>query len=215
MILRKLELTWLRILVLLTLLLLYAGCAIQENTPRAQASQDDDQQEPVPNFLKPDDGDVIWFFAKNKDELGSGGELQIYLDHHTHPEAKASFAKYTLGVGGALPVHKHEKTEEIAYILSGEGVALYHENGEVKEVAISAGYVWYNPLAAWHGVRNAGSEPLTMVFATIPNEEKGLLAFFRKIGVKPGEEATPLSPDEIERIGAEYDLIFKPTDQTE
>ena len=63
-------------------------------------------------------------FHESKDELGSGGELQIFIDPETHPEATASFAKYTLGVGGALPVHRHDKTEEFAYILSGEGAAV-------------------------------------------------------------------------------------------
>ena len=62
------------------------------------------------------------------------------------PEDSASFAKYTLGVGGALPVHKHDRTEEFAYILSGDGAAvvLDDDGGEV-EVPISAGCVWYNP----------------------------------------------------------------------
>ena len=131
-----------------------------------------------------------------------------------HPEASASFAKFTLGVDGALPVHKHEKTEEIAYILSGEGMALYYENGETKEAMISAGFVWYTPRSAWHAVRNVGSKPLTMVFATIPNEEQGLLSFFRKIGVEPGKEATVLSPDEFAKIASEHDLILKPNDSS-
>ena len=183
----------------------------EESSPFDKLS---DRFSQVPSILEPDDGDVVWFFAKSKDELGSGGELQIYLDPQTHPEAKASFAKFTLGIGGALPMHKHEKTEEIAYILSGEGIVLYYENGEIQEIPISAGYVWYNPLAAWHSVRNTGIEPLTMVFVTIPNEKEGLLSFLRKIGVKPGEEATTLRPDEFGRIAAEHDLILKPTDSS-
>ena len=199
---------------LLVLCLLIAGYSLKENILSAQTSQDTDHQELKPSFFEPDEGDIVWFFAKSKDELGSGGELQIYIDPQTHPEAKASFAKFNLGVGGALPMHKHEKTEEIAYILSGEGIAQYYENGEIQEISISAGYVWYNPPTAWHSVRNTGNESLTMVFATIPNEEKGLLAFFRKIGAKPGEEARTLSPEEFGRIAAEHDLILRPLDQS-
>lgn len=214
MLIRKLEIAKRQLIIFLPLLLLTAGCALEKNTANAQASQDKDQQESKTIILKPDEGDVVWFFAKSKDELGAGGELQIYLDHHSHPEAKAAFAKFTLGVGGALPTHKHEKTEEIAYFLSGEGIALYYENGEMQEVSVSAGYVWYNPVGGWHSVRNTGSDPLVMVFATIPNEEKGLLAFFRKIGVRPGEEATVLSPEEFGRIAAEHDLILKPADSS-
>jgi hypothetical protein len=49
-----------------------------------------------------------------------------------------------------------------------------------------------------------------MVFATIPNEKKGLLSFFRTISVKPGEEPVALPPDEFARIATEHDLILKP-----
>jgi hypothetical protein len=67
------------------------------------------------------------------------------LDPETHPAASASVAKYTPGVGGALPVHRHDKTEEFAYILSGEGAAVtIGDNGEEVEIPISAGYFWYN-----------------------------------------------------------------------
>ncbi|MFQ5607838.1 MAG: cupin domain-containing protein [Candidatus Zixiibacteriota bacterium] len=210
MLVRKLEFAKRQLIVYLSLLVLTAGCALEKNTANAQISQDKDKQGSKTIILKPDEGDVVWFFAKSKDELGAGGELQIYLDHHTHPEAKAAFAKFTLGLGGALPTHKHEKTEEIAYFLSGEGVALFYENGEIQEVSVRAGYVWYNPVGGWHSVRNTGSEPLVMVFATIPNEEKGLLSFFRRIGVKPGEEATALSPEEFGRVAAEHELRLKP-----
>lgn len=58
---------------------------------------------------------------------------------------------------------------------------------------------------------NTGDEPLAMVFATIPNEKKGLLSFFRGISAKPGEEpATTLSPEEFGRIAAEHDMILRP-----
>ena len=55
----------------------------------------------------------------------------------------------------------------------------------------------------------------TLVFAAVPNEKKGLLSFFRRIGVKPGEEATPLSPEDFARIAAEHDLILRPPDSDE
>lgn len=160
-------------------------------------------------IMEPDEGDILWSFPESADELGSGGELQIYIDATSYPEAGASFAKYSLGVGGALPVHKHEKTEEFAYILSGRGAAVaLDESGEETEVPISEGYVWYNPRGVWHSVRNKGSEPLVLVFATVPNEAHGLLSFFREISVEPGQEGRQISPEELERLGAEHDLIL-------
>lgn len=166
-------------------------------------------------IMKPEDADNLWVFAKSKDELGSGGEFHIYLDSEKHPEAKAAFAKFALGVEGALPEHKHEKTEEIAYFLSGEGIVQIYENGNPKEVPVHAGYVWYTPSGAWHSLKNTGKEPLTLVFATIPNEKKGLLSFFRRIGARPGHEPTPLSQEEFATVAAAHDLILKPPSKVE
>lgn len=161
-------------------------------------------------IMQPHEGDHLWSFHESGRELGSGGELQIYIDPETHPEASASFAKYTLGVGGALPVHRHDRTEEFTYILSGEGAAVaVDEAGEEVEIPISAGYVWYNPPGAWHAVRNTGSVPFTLIFTTVPNEKKGLLSFFRRISVEPGQDPIVLAPEDLERLAAEHDLILR------
>jgi len=165
--------------------------------------------------MQPDEGDHLWVFSKSKDELGPGGEFHIYVDPERHPEALASFAKFTLGIGGTLPEHKHDKTEEIAYFLAGEGLVRIYQNGEPVEILVRPGYVWYTPPGAWHSLKNMGKEPLTLVFATIPNEKKGLLSFFRQIGAKPGSMATALSPEEFSRIAAEHDLILKLQSQVE
>ena len=167
-------------------------------------------------LMQPHEGDHLWSLHESKDELGSGGELQIFIDAETHPEAWAGFAKYTLGIGGALPVHRHDKTEEFAYILSGEGVAVVLDNdGMEVQVPVSAGYVWYNPPGAWHAIRNTGSTPLSLVFTVVPNEKQGLLSFFRRISVKPGQEPISLSPEELARIASEHDMILRASETHE
>lgn len=161
-------------------------------------------------LMQPHEGDVLWFSPDSPDDLGSGGELQIYVDARSHPHAHAGFAKFTLGVGGKLPVHRHDKTEEIAFFLSGQGVVIIvDETGMEKETPVSAGYVWYNPPGIWHAVRNTGSTPLSLVFATIPNEKEGLLSFFRRVCAPPGKQGIALSPDELQRLGLEHDLILR------
>lgn len=163
-----------------------------------------------PLILEPGGGERLWVFAEDHDRLGSGGELQIYVDPQSHPHARASFAKYTLGVGGLLPVHRHDETEEFAYFLSGEGVAVFvDESGAETEFPVATGYVWYNPPGQWHAVRNTGAEPLSLVFATVPNEESGLMSFFRRIGSTPGKVGTPISLEELRRTGAEHDMILR------
>jgi oxalate decarboxylase/phosphoglucose isomerase-like protein (cupin superfamily) len=165
--------------------------------------------------MGPEGGDHLWVNAESKDNLGSGGEFQIYVDPVTFPKASASFAKFSLGVGGALPVHRHDKTEEIGYFLAGEGVVTVYENGAPREIPVREGHVVYVPPGSWHTIKNTGQTPFSLVFATIPNEKKGLLSFFRRIGVRPGAEATPLSAEDFARLAAEHDLILRPPDMDE
>lgn len=160
--------------------------------------------------LAPEDADRFWVFPESPEDLGSGGEFHVFVDPVTFPEARASFSRFALGPGGALPTHRHDKTEEIAYILSGEGTFTVFEGDEPMEIPIRAGHVVYNPPGAWHAIRTTGDEPLALVFAVIPNEERGLLSFFRRIGVKPGEETEPLTPEEFARVAAEHDLLLRP-----
>lgn len=164
------------------------------------------------DVFAPDDGEAIWVLHESAEGIGTGGELQIYVDSHTHPRAKAGFARFTLGVGGALPIHRHNKTEEFAYVISGDGLAVaVEDNGAETALPLHTGYVWYNPPGNWHAMRNAGDEPLVIVFATVPAEAHGLLQFFREVGVAPGNDPKPLTMDELKRLGAEYDLIlFEP-----
>ncbi len=176
-----------------------------DETTEATASSE------MPHVMAPDEGDVLWFAHESPDNLGSGGELRIFLDHATHPNAGGSFAKFTLGVGGALPVHRHDKTEEVGYIIEGEGIVVgIDDSGDEVEMQLAAGYVWYNRPGAWHAVRNVGDVPLELVFATIPNEEQGLLSYFREIGVAPGNVAPVIAAEELAQLAASHDMIVRP-----
>lgn len=190
-----------------------SGCNTVESQQNGELSASSaSDNAPSSIVMGPEDGDHLWVFAESKDKLGPGGEFRIFVDPETFPEAKASFAKFGLGVGGALPVHRHDKTEEIGYFLSGEGVVTVYEEGKPKDIPVREGYVVYIPPGSWHTIKNTGQESLSLVFATIPNEKKGLLSFFRRIGVKPGEEATPLAAEDFARLAAEHDLILRPPD---
>ena len=167
---------------------------------------------PTPTVMGPEDADHLWVFAESEDRLGSGGEFRIFVDPENFPEASASFAKFGLGVGGALPIHRHDKTEEIGYFLSGEGVVTVFQDGTPEDIPVREGFVTYIPPGSWHTIKNTGNEPFTLVFATIPNEKKGLLSLFRRIGSNPGEPTTELSADEFARLAAEHDFILRQPD---
>ncbi len=191
-------------LAILVLCIVMWGCSSaesrQESEPSAEPAVD---TAPSSVVMGPEDGDHF---------RAAGGEFQIFVDPVTFPGARASFAKFGLGVGGALPVHRHDKTEEIGYFLSGEGIVTVYEGESPKDIPVREGYVVYIPPGSWHTIKNTGDETFSLVFATIPNEKQGLLSFFRRIGAKPGEEASPLSPEDFSRLAAEHDLILRPPD---
>ena len=161
-------------------------------------------------IMNPDSIEELWIFPERKDQLGSGGMLQIYMDAESHPNASSGFAKYELGVGGALPEHKHNKTEEIAYFISGEGIVISYENAKRIETVVKEGYVWYTAPGEWHSFKNTGDSPLKLVFATIPNAKHGLLNFFKKVSASPGKASTALSAEEFATLALENDMILKP-----
>ena len=205
-----------QVIACFTIIGLLTSAACQNGEDAVVSSEEAHQAERSANtqhaqIWAPDEGDHLWVFAESKDNLGSGGEFHIYMDSETHPDASASFSRFALGVGGALHEHRHEKTEEIAYFVSGEGVGRIYVDGKPSDVPVAPGYVWYNPPNVWHSIANTADEPLVMVFATIPNEKKGLLSFFRRISVKPGEDPTTLPPEEFAKIAAEHDMILKPS----
>ncbi|WP_273273748.1 cupin domain-containing protein [Maribacter polysiphoniae] len=168
---------------------------------------------PGKSIVKPEDAQQLWIFPESKDKLGSGGLLQIYMDPESHPHASSGFSKYELGVGGALPEHKHNKTEEIAYFISGTGIVISYENNERKETMVKEGYVWYTAPGEWHSFQNTGNEPLKLVFATVPNAKHGLLDFFKNVGVAPGAEpSNTLSAEEFAKLASDNDLILKPAE---
>lgn len=167
---------------------------------------------PPGTVIPEEEADHYWFAPESPDNLGAGGEFHIYIDPSTHPQAGASFARFALGAGGALPTHRHDRTEEVAYFVSGEGEALVFHDGEPYYLAVTEGTVWYVPRSTWHGIRNTGGEPLVLVFATIPNDPHGLLSFFKEVSVRPGEPGKAMSPEEMAALAEEHDLILRPAE---
>lgn len=100
-----------------------------------------------PNVVvwEPGDGDRLWVFPQSRDELGSGGDFHIYVDPATHPDATASFARFALGAGGDLAEHRHEKSEEFAYLISGQGAVKRRESGLLVEVPLRGGIGLVHP----------------------------------------------------------------------
>ena len=104
-----------QVIACFTIIGLLASTACQNGEDAVASSEEAHQAERSANtqhaqIWAPDEGDHLWVFAESKDNLGSGGEFHIYMDSETHPNASASFSRFALGVGGALPEHRHDRT---------------------------------------------------------------------------------------------------------
>jgi mannose-6-phosphate isomerase-like protein (cupin superfamily) len=93
--------------------------------------------------------------------------------------------------GKKIRLHHHPHAEEILFIHRGTGVARLGS----REAAVSAGATVYIPRNVSVGLRNTGTEPLSLVF--IFPEPDGMAGQMRSGSVPEGERPIPFTPAEL------------------
>lgn len=142
--------------------------------------------------------------------LGPGDGELVYVGRDpvrikVSPKARGRLAMITQDVspGTSIPVHLHEKEDEIIFIQSGSGEATVGE----EKVAIASGSVLFVPQGTWHGGRNTGSETLRWIAIYSPS---GFEGYFREIGrPSPDAPARPLPPDERQARDERYGIRYR------
>ena len=121
------------------------------------------------------------------------------------PDGRGRLAMITQDVspGTSIPVHLHEKEDEIIFIQSGTGEATLGD----RRVGLAAGSTLFVPQGTWHGGRNTGSDTLRWVAIYSP---AGFEGYFREIG-RPSPDAPPraLSPEERELRDQRYGIRYR------
>jgi mannose-6-phosphate isomerase-like protein (cupin superfamily) len=110
--------------------------------------------------------------------------------------------------GKEIRLHHHPHAEEILFIHRGTGVARLGS----REAAVSAGATVFIPRNVSVGLRNTGTEPLSLVF--IFPEPDGMAGQMRSGSVPNGEQPTPFTPKELaERNarGSEHIVFDEPS----
>jgi mannose-6-phosphate isomerase-like protein (cupin superfamily) len=96
-----------------------------------------------------------------------GSEIRELLAHRNSCIRQQSLAESTIGVGGATKEHYHPKTEEIYYILQGNGLMKIEGEqraiGPLDAIAI--------PPGAKHKLWNTGATPLVLLCCCAPGYE--------------------------------------------
>lgn len=93
-----------------------------------------------------------------------GSEIRPLIDRTTSDITRCSLAEEVLPAGRSVGRHHHLETEEVYYILQGEGRMTVGD--EIREVA--SGDAIFIPLGAAHTLENTGSTPMTLLLVCGP-----------------------------------------------
>ncbi len=104
--------------------------------------------------------------------------------------------------GTGIPVHRHDRTEELLFIHSGEATMIVGD----ERIDVEAGTTIYVPAGAYHGLENPESNVQIVGIVTPP----GLEQAFREMFWHPGEQPKILSEDELAAIGLRFDNVLRP-----
>jgi quercetin dioxygenase-like cupin family protein len=105
--------------------------------------------------------------------------------------------------GTTIPIHLHEKEDELIFIQSGEGEATLGE----QVVKLAAGSTLFVPRGTWHGGRNTGAGVLNWIAIYTPS---GFEGYFREIGRRtPDEAPRSTTAEEREARDREYGIRYR------
>lgn len=125
-----------------------------------------------PSAIGPSDGELV-FVGRDPVRIKVGP-----------PGGQGRFGMITqeVSAGTSIPVHLHEREDEIIFIQSGRGEATLGED----RVMLEAGSALFVPQGTWHGGRNTGSGVLQWIAIYSPS---GFERYFREIGRRSLDES--------------------------
>ena len=129
-----------------------------------------------------------------------GNTVTVKVDPKTGSPGMA-MGTQALETGVGIPVHMHERADEVLFIHAGRGVAVL--GGQRKEV--NEGDTVFVPRGVWHGVESRG-EAVDLLWVVTP---PGLETYFRETGVPPGAPPKALTPAQLNDIGRKHGVRFK------
>jgi mannose-6-phosphate isomerase-like protein (cupin superfamily) len=168
--------------------MLAAGAAL----PLMQATR---APEAAGRAMASDDGELC-FVGTARDPV------RLKVSSQTDPTTHLAMIVQDVSPGTAIPVHLHEREDEIILIQSGTGVASLGET----DTAVGAGSVLWVPKGTWHGGRNTGPGILKWTGIYSP---AGFEGYFREISRPPGVTPPQRSTEEWEALDRRYGIRYR------
>ncbi len=126
----------------------------------------------------------------------TAGRITILVDPVNSGETALCTLIQTLDPGAAVPVHRHERAEQVLFFLSGVGKASIAGH----EIDAIPGTTIHVPKGVRHGIANTGEEPLSFLETTSP---PGFQETFRRLS-----QLSDPQPEQIGQIAAEFDILI-------
>ncbi len=102
-----------------------------------------------------------------------GGTLKRMFNPETAGTKNMTFSVGYFAPGEGLKSHLHPESEEVYYVVRGEGTV--HLGEERKPLPIEPDTAIYIPPGKIHGVENSGEDRLVICFFVAPGKEKSVV----------------------------------------
>jgi mannose-6-phosphate isomerase-like protein (cupin superfamily) len=128
--------------------------------------------------------------------------MHIKVDTAHAPGVAMSMVVSEVPPGGAIPVHLHQREDEIIFLHTGRGLVTLGES----RVPSTAGAMLYAPRGVWHGIENTGSEVITWCAIWSP---AGFEQYFKEVGTPVGDGHPAPSAEAIAAAARKYGMVFR------
>jgi quercetin dioxygenase-like cupin family protein len=112
-----------------------------------------------------------------------------------------SLGTQQLPLGGGIPVHQHTQSDEVFYVLEGNGTLILND----ANLPVAKGATAFVPKGAWHGFQNPDAE-LLLLWLVVPPSLEG---YFREVGSPPGAPPKSLTRDQLNEIARRHGIEFR------
>jgi oxalate decarboxylase/phosphoglucose isomerase-like protein (cupin superfamily) len=113
------------------------------------------------------------------------GRIKMLSDHRSTGAERSSFGLVSLQPGEGHERHNHPDSNEIIFVLSGEGTQMLNDEDPVE---IGAGDCIYIPEGVYHATQNTGWEPLRLIIAYTPPGPGEVFRGMEECTVLPADE---------------------------
>ena len=180
--------------------MLIAVCAFQIRSAQSSLATTS-QAAPRPLLLEKNEGERrIW-------REPPPGEFVLKVSPKNNGSQRLVMGTEDMSPGDEFPTHKHLGQDEILFIEKGT----VHVHVGDQERDLHAGGTVFIPAYSWVSVKNAGTEPVSVVFVF---SAPGFENYMRCDSVLPEEKVIPLSTEGLKGCGHEGHVIYKDLEES-